>query len=60
MERYDLPIMMGYDAGDSQTGRHPNTMTSYRSGGTPWAILISPDGKVLYNDFGIDAGATID
>jgi len=59
-KRYNLSIVMGHDAGDSATGRRPNTMSSYRSGGTPWAILISPDGRVLYNDFGIDAGAAID
>ncbi len=59
-QRYDLPIIMGHDAGDAQTGRRPNTMVSYRSGGTPWAILISPDGIVLYNDFGIDSQGAID
>ena len=59
-QRYELPIVMGHDAGDSDTGRRPNTMISYLTGGTPWAILISPKGKVLYNDFSIDADAAID
>lgn len=58
-ERYELPILMGHDAGDGESGVRPKTMTSYRSGGTPWAILISPDGIVLFNDFGIDADAAI-
>ena len=35
-------------------------MRSYRSGGTPWAVLISPDGDVLYNDFGIDPDGAVD
>ncbi len=58
-QRYDLPIMMGHDEGDSETHERPNTMRSYRTGGTPWAILISPDGYVIYNDFSIDADSTI-
>lgn len=58
-KRYDLPIVMGHDAGDSETHARPRTMVSYRSGGTPWAILISPTGRVLYNDYGIDGDAVI-
>jgi len=51
-KRYDLNIPMGHDAG--KEGTHPYTMRTYRSGGTPWAVLISPEGEVLYNDFGIN------
>ena len=58
-ERYDLPIFMGFDAGDSDTGKRPTTMTNYRTGGTPWVVLISPEGRVLYNDFGIDGNRAI-
>ncbi len=58
-QRYDLPIPMGHDQGDSDTHERPNTMRSYRTGGTPWAILISPDGYVIYNDFSIDADNAI-
>ena len=54
-QRYSLPIIMGHDQGNSDTHTHPTTMRSYRTGGTPWAILISPDGIVLYNDFSIHA-----
>ncbi len=50
--RYDLDIVFGHDEGTAE--EHPHTMKSYRSGGTPWAVLVSPDGDVLYNDFGID------
>jgi thiol-disulfide isomerase/thioredoxin len=57
--RYELPIAMGFDAGDPNTGDHPSTMVNYRTGGTPWAILISPDGYVLYNDFGMDGDNAI-
>ena len=58
-QRYDLPIIMGHDAGNHKTREHPNTMRSYKTGGTPWAILISPDGYVIYNDFSIDADNAI-
>lgn len=57
--RYDLPISMGHDAGDPSTGRRPTTMTNYHTGGTPWVILISPEGYVLYNDFGMDGDKAI-
>ncbi|MBN9318891.1 MAG: hypothetical protein J0I28_04290, partial [Caulobacterales bacterium] len=30
-------------------------MRRYRNGGTPWFILIDPDGRVVYNHFRIDA-----
>ena len=55
--RYDLRMPMGHDPGVE--GRHPNTMRDYRTGGTPWMVLISPDRRVLYNDFGIDADKAI-
>jgi hypothetical protein len=30
-------------------------MRSYRSGGTPWTVIIDPDGWVAYNHFHIEA-----
>jgi thiol-disulfide isomerase/thioredoxin len=55
--RYDLDIIFGHDEGSEE--KHPHTMRSYRSGGTPWAVLISPEGEVLYNDFGIDPDGAV-
>lgn len=55
--RYDLDIVFGHDEG--KEGVHPHTMHSYRSGGTPWAVLISPEGKVIYNDFSISPESAI-
>jgi thiol-disulfide isomerase/thioredoxin len=52
--KYDLNIPMAHDQGDHQTGRLPQTMTRYRSGGTPWAIIIDPMGTIAYNHFHID------
>ena len=58
--RYDLPIHMGHDAGEPEGIHHPITMLNYRTGGTPWIIVIHPEGHVVYNDFHIDAGKLID
>ena len=55
--QYDLKMSMGHDPGDN--GRS-NTMMSYRTGGTPWMILISPEREVMYNDFGIDTDRAIE
>jgi len=49
---------MGHDPGPD--GDSPKTMLSYRTGGTPWMILIAPDRQVIFNDFGIDADKAID
>jgi thiol-disulfide isomerase/thioredoxin len=57
--RYDLPIPMGFDAGNPEKGTHPSTMANYRTGGTPWVVLISPEGRVIYNDFGMDGDSAI-
>ena len=56
-QRYDLPIIMGHDEGTE--GVHPYTMQSYRSGGTPWSVLISPEGEVIFNDFSINTDKAI-
>ena len=58
-KRYDLDIVFGHDEGDPKSHGHPKTMMDYRSGGTPWAVLISPEGKVLFNDFHINAEGAI-
>ncbi len=49
--RYELPVVMGHDPGDRETHSMPSTMKNYRTGGTPWLILINPDGVVVYNGF---------
>lgn len=52
--QYQLPITMGHDAGDPQGDHQPRTMRRYRSGGTPWVVIIDPEGRVVFNDFHID------
>lgn len=58
--RYDLPIVMGHDPGNRETHDVPSTMRNYRTGGTPWLILINPDGVVVYNGFHVDPDKLID
>jgi hypothetical protein len=35
-------------------------MLDYRTGGTPWMILISPQRKVVYNNFNINVDKVIE
>ncbi len=54
--QYNLKMPMGHDPGDDRS----RTMMAYRTGGTPWMILITPNREVIYNDFGINADAAIE
>ena len=51
--KYSLKIPMAHDTGNPDTDDIPKTMSKYRSGGTPWTIIIDSSGKVVYNDFHI-------
>lgn len=50
-KRYELNIPFGQSAEDSGT---PEIMRKYRTGGTPWVVLIDKQGQVVFNDFQID------
>jgi len=56
--RYRLPIVFGHDPGNSRDGRS-GTMGRYRSGGTPWHVIVDPTGKVVFNDFGLDVDQAV-
>ena len=58
--RYGLPILMGHDSGDPDGDHRPRTMRDYRTGGTPWFIIIEPDGTVVFNDYHLSAERFID
>ncbi|MFK7856298.1 MAG: peroxiredoxin family protein [Granulosicoccus sp.] len=58
--RYELPIAMGHDPGNPDTHEMPSTMRNYRTGGTPWLILINPQGQVAYNGFHVDSDKLIE
>lgn len=51
---------LGHDAGDPDTHERPSTMVSYRTGGTPWLILINPEGQVAYNGFQVHSDKLIE
>ena len=54
--KYDLKIPVGH-SGDEKNS--PPLMRNYRTGGTPWTIIIDRKGKVRYNDFHIQPTAAI-
>ncbi len=37
--------------------RYPTVMEDYRTGGTPWFIVIEPSGQVAFNSFELDVDA---
>ena len=49
-KRYNLKIPFGQSKGTSGT---PKIMREYRTGGTPWVIVIDKQGKVVFNDYHI-------
>ena len=53
VKKFALDIPYGYDAG--LDGRHSTIMRRYRSGGTPWTVIIDPEGIVQFNGFRIQA-----
>jgi thiol-disulfide isomerase/thioredoxin len=59
-KQYDLAIPMGHDAGDPNGDHRPSVMKNYRTGGTPWTVIIDPNGTVAFNDYHINIDNFID
>lgn len=57
--RYALRIPMGHDPGNFGGERLPATMRRFRTGGTPWIIVIDREGRVVHNSFHVNADAVI-
>lgn len=55
--RYELDIPFGHDQVENG---HPTFMQDYQTGGTPWFVLISPKGEILFSDFHLNADVLID
>ncbi len=55
---YEIPVPMAHDAGTREK-RLPRTMALYRSGGTPWKVIINKQGKVVFNGFHVDPDKAI-
>jgi len=45
---------MAHAPGNPQTHEIPKIMRDYRSGGTPWTVIINQEGNVIYNHFHIE------
>jgi len=52
-QQYQLTVPVGHDPGPD--GRRSLIMQRYRTGGTPWTIVIDRTGLVQFNDFHVDA-----
>jgi AhpC/TSA family len=55
--RYGLAMPFGHD---HVPGRHSTVMDDYHTGGTPWFIVIDPDGNVAGSGFRVNASALIE
>ena len=58
--QFDLDIPVAHDGSN---GKRSRLMQAYRTGGTPWSVVIDRNGVVRFNDFHITpdkAGALID
>lgn len=55
-QRYGLRVPFGHAAaGAASADTMPAIMAAYRSGGTPWFVVIAPDGRVVYDGFRLEA-----
>jgi thiol-disulfide isomerase/thioredoxin len=54
--RYGLHVPFGHAvANPTSADAVPAIMEAYRSGGTPWFVVIAPDGRVVYDGFRLNA-----
>lgn len=59
-KQYGLNIPFGQDNGDASTGNISDIMYRYRTGGTPWFILIDQNDRVVFNDFQLNTENAIE
>jgi thiol-disulfide isomerase/thioredoxin len=52
-ERYGLSIPFGH-AEPASGQATPSIMEDYRTGGTPWFVVVDPAGKVVFDGFEVD------
>ncbi len=59
--RYGLRIPFGHAVADlASAAAVPTIMEAYRTGGTPWFVVIAPDGRVVYDGFRLDAEGLVE
>lgn len=59
-QKYKLNIPFGQDEGNANTKHISSVMFDYRTGGTPWFILIDQSGRVIFNDFRLNTEKAIE
>jgi hypothetical protein len=55
--KYDLQIPFGHDPKVDEA--YPTFMQDYRTRGTPFFVVIDPNGDIAFGDFGLDADKLI-
>ena len=58
--KYDVKVPMAHAAGNSESHRPPEIMRNYRSGGTPWTVIIDPKGWIAFNHFHIEPKSAVE
>ncbi len=56
IEKYNLTIPVGQSGSEK---KQSGLMHNYRTGGTPWTIIVDPMGIVRFNDFHIDINKAV-
>jgi hypothetical protein len=51
--RYGLKLPFGHDAPEPGS-QFPTIIRDYRTGGTPWFLLIDPAGELIFSNFHLD------
>jgi len=59
-KKYNLKIPFGHDDGKNTSRKISSTMQNYRTGGTPWFILIDESNKVVFNDYHLNTDKAIE
>jgi len=59
-KQYNLKIPFGHDDGKNTPRKISSTMQNYRTGGTPWFIIIDESNKVIFNDYHLNTDKVIE
>jgi len=59
-KKYDIRIPFGHDVGNKNTGNRSSIMYDYKTGGTPWFIIIDQNDRVIFNDFHLNSDKAIE
>jgi thiol-disulfide isomerase/thioredoxin len=57
---YGLEIPVGHTEGKGEHAGPPGMMRTYRTGGTPWTVIIDREGLVRFDGFSIEAPRAVE